>query len=86
MNPTLSVTLRLLDGMAADGAPADLITDLRAAHSTALDASLQTLTASLLSTATYEAGAADVIVALSDLEGLMARVEGEAGFRPVSSP
>lgn len=86
MNPKLIVTLRLLDGMAANGAPTDLVTAVQAAHSTALDASLETLTASLLSTATYEAGAAEVIGSLSDLEALMARIEGEAGLGPVSSP
>ena len=85
MNQPLTAMLRLVDAMEAKGAPADLVADVRAAYATALDASLEALTASLSSRSAYLAGAADVIASL-DVEALMARVESKAGLRPVGSP
>ena len=86
MNPALTSMLRLVDAMEAKGAPADLVADVRAAYATALDASLDALTASLSSRSAYLTGAANVVASLSDLETLMARVEQEAGSRPAASP
>jgi hypothetical protein len=80
LNPALIVALRLLDGMAANGAPADLVADVRAMYSTTLEASLGTLTASQSDAPAYEAGAKEVIASLANLEDLMARVEKEAGL------
>jgi hypothetical protein len=86
LNPALIVALRLLDGMAANGAPADLVADVRAMYSTTLAASLGTLTASQSDAPAYQAGAKDVIASLADLEALMARVEKEAGLATVDTP
>jgi len=86
LNPALIVALRLLDGTAANGAPADLVADVRAMHSTTLAASLGTLTASQSDAPAYEAGAKDVIASLADLEAIMARVEKEAGLATVDTP
>ena len=86
MNPALTAMLRLVDAMDAKGAPADLVADVRAAYATALDASLDALTASLSSPSAYLAGAANVVASLGDLETLMARVEREAATPPVASP
>jgi hypothetical protein len=86
LNPALIVALRLLDGMAANGAPADLVADVRAMYSTTLATSLGTLTASQSDAPAYQAGAKDVIASLADLEALMARVEKEAGLATVDTP
>lgn len=81
MNPSLSATLDLVEAMETKGAPSDLVEDVRKALSTALEASLETLRASLPNTAAYRDGAADVIASLEPLEALMARVKKEAGLR-----
>ena len=86
LNPALIVALRLIDGMAANGAPADLVADVRAMHSTTLAASLEALTASQSDARAYQAGAKNVIESMADLEALMARVENEAGLPTVGTP
>lgn len=86
LNPSLSATLDLVEAMETKGAPPELVAEVRNVLSTALARSLETLRASLPNVAAYRTGAAEVIGSLSDLEALMARVEGEAGLGPVSSP
>jgi len=86
LNPALIVALRLIDGMAANGAPADLVADVRAMHSTTLTASLEALTASQSDARSYQAGAKNVIESMADLEALMGRVENEAGLPTVGTP
>jgi hypothetical protein len=86
LNPALIVALRLVDGMAVNGAPADLVADVRAMHSKALDASLGTLSGSQSDARSYQAGAKEVIASLGDLEALIARVEKEAGLPADATP
>lgn len=86
MNPTLTRTLSLLGSMESNGAPADLVADVRAAHTGALEASLDTLTASPANTAAYASGAKDVISFLRQLEVQMARIKTAAGLPPDPSP
>ena len=80
MNPSLSGTLEHVEGMEANGAPSDLVEDVRKPLSSALAASQEALRASLPNREAYRRGAAAVIKALEDLEALMARVDKEAGL------
>ena len=80
MNPSLSGTLEHVEGMEANGAPSDLVEDVRKPLSRALAASQEALRASLPNREAYRRGAAAVIKALEDLEALMARVDKEAGL------
>ena len=59
MNPSLGATLELVEGMEANGAPSDLVERVRKPLTTALEASLDTLRASLPNREAYRAGAAD---------------------------
>lgn len=86
MNATLTATARLIDALASKGAPSDLVADLRAIHTNAFEASVETLAASLPNTAAYRTGSARVIAALDDLEAIMPRVEKAAGSLPSPSP
>ena len=78
MNPSLTATLEHVDGMEANGAPSDLVEDVRKPLSTALAASQEALRASLPNREAYRDGAADVIKALAKFEALTARVEKAA--------
>ena len=80
MNPSLSATLEHVEGMEANGAPSDLVEDVRKPLSRALAASQEALRASLPNREAYRRGAAAVIKALENLEALMARVDKEAGL------
>ncbi len=85
MNPSLSATLEHLEGMESNGAPSDLVLDVRKPISRALAASQEALRASLPNREAYRAGAAEVLEALENVEALMARVEKEAGLDSAAS-
>jgi hypothetical protein len=85
INATLTAVAPILRALEADGAPPDLVGDIRAVHQAALGTNLATLDASLQDAAAYRAGATTVADILDALDPLMARLANEAGL-PLPSP
>lgn len=80
LNTTLTAALRQVDGLEAEGAPGDLVADLRSMHEDAMATSLETLGASLQNADAYRTGASKVVAILAELESLMARTATDAGL------
>ena len=79
MNGPLTFAIDTIDRLETAGLPDDQVTALRAAHESALDASIETLRASLTNVGAYVRGGRAVIEALTPLEDLrddLAEVSG----------
>lgn len=85
MNTTLTGALDAIQAMAASGAPAALVDDLRAAHEASLAVSLETLQASVQNVPAYQAGGTRIVSLLDAISALAVRVRTEAGL-PSAAP